>query len=191
MVSGIKNGAETVMRNAINSTLSTVQTQAVARIGNELNLTAARIKQDFWIDRASLAKQGGGVYAKGAPIGLVSYGAKQTGSLRTHNTGDMQVKIKRAGGWKTLKHAFFAITKGGILNVYWREYAGTRSAWNPIKAYNRMPSQFRFPLVRLTGPRIEDIYGADRVFDPVTLQAQTIFASRVEDEMNDLLRRYP
>jgi hypothetical protein len=193
MVSGIANGYEVVMKNAINRTLSTVQTQAVARIANELNLTAARIKQDFWILNATLARTGGGVYSKGAPIGLVSYGAQQTGSVKSGITKDLKVKVKKASGYKTIKHAFFATTThthaGKVVNVYWRKYHGRRSPWNPRKAYNRLQNEYRFPLERLTGPRIQDIYAGNTVFDPVTIQAQTLFVQRVDDEVKELFRK--
>ncbi|MFH0995796.1 MAG: hypothetical protein V1844_09910 [Pseudomonadota bacterium] len=193
MVSGIANGYEVVMKNAINRTLSTVQTQAVARIANELNLTSARIKQDFSILNATLARTGGGVYSKGDPIGLVSYGAKQTGSIKSGTTADLKVKVKKAGSYKTIKHAFFASTKhknaGEVMNVYWREYHGTRFPWNPRKAYNRMPDKYRYKLGRLSGPRIQDIYAGNTVFDPVTVQAQTIFVSNVDQEVKELFRK--
>jgi hypothetical protein len=193
MVSGIKNGYETVMKNAINRTLSTVQTQAVARIANELNLTSARIKQDFWILNATLARTGGGVYSKGGPIGLVSYGAKQTSSLKSGMTSDLKVKVKKASSYKTIKHAFFATTThsnaGKVVNVYWRKFKGPRSQWNPRRAYNKLPSEYRFPLERLTGPRIEDIYSSDIVFEPVTIQAQTIFVKNIDAEVTELFRK--
>lgn len=193
MVSGIANGYETVMENAINRTLSTVQTQAVARIANELNLSSSRIKQDFRILKATLARTGGGVYSTGAPIGLVSYGAQQTGNLKSGTTGDLKVKVKKTGGFKTIKHAFFGTTThrkaGKVVNVYWREYHGQRFPWNPRKAYNRMPDRYRFKLQRLTGPRIQDIYSGDSVFDPITIQAQTIFVSNVDQEVTELFRK--
>ena len=193
MVAGIANGYETVMKNAINRTLSTVRTQAVARISNELNLTSARIKQDFWILNATLARTGGGVYSKGAPIGLVSYAAQQTGSIKSGTTMDLKVKVKKTGGYKTIKHAFFAATThskaGKVVNVYWREYHGARSPWNPRKAYHRMPNMYRFPLQRLTGPRIQDIYAGDSVFEPITVQAQKVFVSNVDSEVTELFRK--
>ena len=189
----IKNGYESVMRSAINKTLSTVQTQAVARIGNELNLTAARIKQDFWILNATLARTGGGVYSKGAPIGLVSYGAKWTGSIKKGVTSDVKVKVKRSGSYKTIKHAFAAATvhskAGSVINIFWRKYQGPRSAWNPRAAYNRLPYKYRYEVERLDGPRIQDIYASDTVFEPVKIQAQTIFLDNVDQGVIEVFRK--
>jgi hypothetical protein len=191
-LSGIKNGYEAAMKTAINRTLSTVQTQAVARIGNELNLTAARIKQDFWILNATLARTGGGVYSKGAPIGLVSYGARWTGNIKTGATSNVSVKVKRAGGYKTIKHAFAATTihskAGAVVNIFWRSYKGGR-AWNPRMAYNKLPRSYRYPIERLDGPRIQDIYASDKVFEPVRIQAQTIFLTNVDEGITEVFRK--
>jgi hypothetical protein len=185
-LAGIKNGAETVLKEAINRTLSTVQTQAVARIGNELNLSAARIKKDFWIKNATIARIGGGVYAAGAPVGLVSFGAVE-------NMSGVKVKVKRASGYEIIKHTFIATTKhpkaGDVKNVYWRQWNKFRTRWNINMAYGRLPIEYRLKVERRSGPRIEDIYASLPVFEPVTVQAQTVFLKRVDEEITELFRR--
>lgn len=182
----IKDGYEAVMRSAINRTLSTVQTQAVARIGNELNLSAARIKQDFRILNATLARTGGGVYATGKPVGLFSFGAVE-------NMTGVKVKVKRASSPKIIKHSFIATTvhskAGEVKNVYWRQYNGARVRWNINKKYARMPDKYRFKIERKEGPRIEDIYASTIVFEPVTIQAQTIFLENVGQGVTEVLRK--
>lgn len=185
-LSGIASGYETVMRNAINRTLSTVQTQAVARIANELNLTSARIKQDFRTVNATLASTGGGVYSTGAPVGLVSYGATATMS-------GVRFKVKKASGFTNLKHAFIATTvhsrAGAVQNVFWRAWNAFRVRWDINKHYAMMPWEYKYKIERKAGPRIEDIYANNSVFEPVTVQAQTLFVQRVDEEVLELFRR--
>jgi len=185
-VSGIKNGYETVMKNAINRTLSTVQTQAVARIANELNLSSTRIKQNFRILNATLARIGGGVYSTGSPIGLYSFGA-------VANMSGVKVRVKKASSADIIKHTFIATTKhkkaGEVKNVYWRMWNQYRTRWDINKRYGKLPDQYRFKLERRTGPRIEDIYAGDLVFEPVTIQAQTLFVQRVDEEVTELFRK--
>ena len=185
-VSGIKNGYETVMKNAINRTLSTVQTQAVARIANEVNLPSTRIKQNFRILNATLARIGGGVYSTGKPIGLYSFGAVAVMS-------GVKVRVKKASNADIVKHAFIATTKhakaGDVKNVYWRQWNRYRKRWNINIRYAQLPDSYRFKIERKTGPRIEDIYAGDTVFAPVTIQAQTLFVQRVDEEVTELFRK--
>ena len=185
-VSGVKNGYETVMKNAINRTLSTVQTQAVARIANEVNLPSTRIKQNFRILNATLARIGGGVYSTGKPVGLYSFGAVDVMS-------GVKVKVLKISNAKIVKHAFIATTKhakaGDVKNVYWRKWNKFRTRWNINIRYAKLPDIYRFPMERKTGPRIEDIYSGDTVFEPVTIQAQTLFVQRVDEEVTELFRK--
>jgi hypothetical protein len=185
-VSEIKNGYETVMKNAINRTLSTVQTQAVARIANDLNLPSARIKEDFYIRNATVSKIGGGVYSTGKPVGLYSFGA-------VDNMSGVKVRVKKASSAKIINHTFIATTKhakaGDVKNVYWREWNKFRTRWNINRRYAKLPDKYRFKIERRTGPRIEDIYAGDSVFEPVTIQAQTLFVQRVDEEVTELFRK--
>ena len=195
---GIKNGYENALVTSINKTLTTAKTQAAARIGNELNLKAARIKEDFTVKKANYSDPSGALTATGEPVGLVNFGANKTQKGVT-------VKVKRSGSRSLLKHAFISKGSGASKaadgttkeHVFWREYDGPRSKtpkWMSIRLkmfpYAALPKKFRLPLERLTGPRIEDIFAQAKVLDPVTIQANTLFLSNVESKIDEILRRY-
>lgn len=183
-VSAIKNGYSNVLVTAINATITTMNVQVKARIGNELNLKASRIAQDLTLKKASYDDPNGSIVATGSPVGLINFGANQT------NTG-VTVKVKRSSARSLLKHAFIAKD-----HVWWRDRDGipepkkfatgkkTKVNWNKI------PHNIKFPVYRLTGPRIEDILGQDKVIDPITTQANTLLLSNVGKKVDDLLRRH-
>jgi len=189
-MTGIKNGAKRVLTQAINKTVKTMATQTRVRIGNELNLKAARISKDLSTRKATFGSLSGAVVAKGKPVGLVSFGA-------TQNKKGVRVKVKRSGGTKLLKHAFIA--KGlrgqnpgdGTNNhAFWREYKGTRKALNPNINYWALPNNYRLPVKTLYGPRIEDIFASDKVLKPIETQAAYIFPLNIDKGIADILRRF-
>jgi hypothetical protein len=197
-LSGIANGYETVMRNAINRTLSTVQTQAVARIANEMNLSSANIKGDFSITKATIAKIGGAVKAKGKPMELINF------RNWTQTTAGIKIKIYNNVSAKIIAHAFSSYAPRSRMQIRMRGYQGARKPYKPWMSYGNLPWRFtggalttggagihnyRGPIKVLTGPRIEDVFIKPQIFDPVTIQAQTVFLQRVDEEVVDLFRR--
>ena len=188
---GIRNGYENALVTSINQTLTTAKTQAAARIGNELNLKAARIKEDFTVKKASYSDPSGVLRATGEPVGLINFGASQTQKGVT-------VKVKRSGSRSLLKHAFISTgNKSSKEHVFWR--AGQDRQPVPKKfpagkiskaAWPKFGNEYRFSPERLTGPRIEDIFAQAEVLDPVTIQANTLFLSNVESKIDEILRRY-
>jgi len=183
-VGDIKNGYKQVLVTSINKTLGTVKTQATARIGNELNLKAARIKGDMTLQKANYSKVSGALICSGEPVGLVQFGASQVQKGVT-------VKVLRSSPRSLLKHAM-VITGGNssTKHVFWRQYDGPRKPVVPGKKYGALPKEFRLPLERLTGPRIEDIFAQDKVMGPVTIQANTLFLSNVDAKITEVIRRH-
>lgn len=183
-VGDIKNGSKKVFVTSINKTLSTVKTQATARIGNELNLKAARIKADMTVQKASYSKISGALICAGVPVGLVQFGASQVAKGVT-------VKVLKSSSRSLLKHAMIAKGSGTATNthVFWRQYDGPRKPAVPGKKYGVLPKEFRLPLERLTGPRIEDILADSKVLEPVMIQADTVFGLNVSDKIDEVIRR--
>jgi len=181
---------KTVMTTSINKTLTTARTQATARIGNELNLKAARIKQDFSIKKANFSDISGSLKATGKPVGLINFGANQTQK-------GVSVKVLRSSSRQVVKHAYIA-SRGSKAHVYWR--ATPRDSLPQAKRYMpgrkhaiawaKMAPIYRRPVERLTGPRIEDIFAQPKVLDPVTIQAQHIYLQNVDDKIDEILRRH-
>ncbi len=205
-MAGIKNGYVNVLVTSINKTMTTVKTQATARIGNDLNLKASRIKEDFTIIKADYSNPSGAIVATGEPVGLINFGASQTKKGVT-------VKVKRSGSRSLLKHAFIAKGRGASKakdgttkeHVWWREGQDqqdppklhmqgkiSKAAWPRfgIQYHPKFSEEYRFPLSRRTGPRIEDILSKNYVLDPVTIQANHLFLSNVDKKIDEVLRRY-
>jgi len=193
LVADIKNGAKKVLVTSINKTLTSVKVQAVARIGNELNLKAGRIKQDFTIKKANYSKISGAVTAAGKPVGLVNFGARQVQK-------GVSVKVLRSGSRTLLKHAYIATgrSKGnGKTHVFWRAERNKMPKAKKFKVgqkskafWDRVGDQYRIPIERKTRPRIEDIFVKPKVMDPVMLQANHLFLKNMDTKITEILRRH-
>lgn len=196
----IKNGYKKVFVTSINKTLTTARTQATARIGNEINLKASRIKEDFTMQKANYQQIRGALLATGEPVGLYQFGARQVQKGVT-------VKVLRSASRSLLKHAFIAKgnNKSNKLHVWWRGGRDRMPApkkFRPGKiskaAWPKFGHKYQFPpgpkkdsgIQRRTGPRIEDIYGQNRVLDPVMIQANHVFLRNVEAKTDEVIRRY-
>jgi len=187
LLGDLKSKYKSVMTTSINKTLTTVRTQATARIGNELNLKAARIKKDFTMQKANFSDMSGAIRATGEPVGLVQFGAKQT-------LKGVSVKVLRSSSRTVVKHAYIA-ARGGKEHVYWRKNRMPGTGKWPVGKKTRVrwstvSPRYKRPVERLTGPRIEDIFAQPKVFDPVSIQAQHVYLKNVDDKIADILRRH-
>lgn len=183
MLTGIKGAYPRVMSRSINKTLTNVRVFAVKEIAKDLNLTQTRIKQDFYEDKASYSHLSGKVAAKGKPVGLISF--KGTRQLKA----GVKVKVHVSKSATTLKHAFIT-TASNAKNVFWRQYDAARSKYRPGFPYAKLPHKYRYPLERLTGPRIEDEYSKPKVLGPTMKHADdriiVNMKSQIEFELSKL-----
>jgi len=174
---GLGPAANRITVRTINKTLTGVRTDATNEIYKKLNLTKKRIREDFAPPQKAYGSNLKGVLkCSGKPIGLYSYGAKQLKS------GYVSVKVLRAGSKKKIRHAFIAKAKNAT-NVFWRQTIYKK----PVKPgfnYAKLPRAYRFPIERLTGPRIEDIY-AD---PPVLREVLKLGWKRYDKELARLLQ---
>lgn len=193
VMSDIKNGYKNVLVTSINKTLTTTKVQSAARIGNEINLKAARIKQNLTVQKANYAKISGALVSKGEPIGLINFGARSV-------LKGVTVQVLRAEPRGLLKHAYIATGRGSIKqHVFWRKDRDKMPAAKkfPVGKKSKAPwpkfgdkYQMPFGIERLTGPRIEDIFAKEKVLDPVMTQANHLFLSNVDSKITDVLRRH-
>lgn len=169
MMSAIKNGFPKVMTRALNKTTGNVQTHANKEIRKNLNLKAARVKQDFRFQKASWSDLMAFVKATGKPVPLIDF--VETRQI----SGGVSVKVKKNKRRVKLKHAFVARMKSGHVGVFARKegakYATGKKARIPQTQYAKMPKKYRLKIVELTGPRIEDEFSHPSVFDPVMKNA--------------------
>ena len=191
MLYGIKNGAVRAMSTSINATIRTTRVQVRKRIGRELNLSAKRIDQDLSEDKANFKKLSGKLTARGEPVGLVNFSARQTQK-------GVSVKVLKSSSRTVLLHAFIATGRLSTKrHVYWRRYDGPRQPvpkWSSIKhkgfPYSALPKKYRLPLERKTGPRIEDILAKDEVLLPLQRDAAELLLKNLDKKTLEILRRY-
>jgi len=82
-----------------------------------------------------------------------------------------------------IRHAFIAWAKNAE-NVFWRTYTGPRAKPRIGFAYAKMPRAYRFPIERLTGPRIQDIYADPPIFNGVIQKAGDRMKSNLDHELS-------
>jgi len=187
MLGDLADKYKSVMTTSINKTLTTARTQATARIANEINLKSSRIKKDFSIKKANFGDISGSLKATGEPVGLINFKANQTQK-------GVSVKVLKSSSRTMIKHAYIA-ARGSKQHVYWRKnrMPGT-GKWPTGKKTNvhwsAVAPQYRRPVERLTGPRIEDIFAKPKVLDPVSIQAQHVYLIYVENKIDDIIRRH-
>jgi hypothetical protein len=176
-MAAIGKSAKPVMARAINKTLMGTRTDAVGEIYKSLNLTKTRIRKDFSLHKASTMIVRGSVLAKGKPIGLISFsGTKQLKS------GFVSFKVHRREKPTKLRHAFIA-RASGTNNVFERITYGKRP-FRPGFPYAVLPHKYRFPVKRLTGPRIEDDYSQKIIIDPVSIMAGNRLTKNVDSQID-------
>jgi len=183
LLNAIPEGNQRARTRAINRTLAGARTDATTEVYKELNLTKTRIRKDFKIFRASRAWPHGQLQSKGKPVGVASFsGTRQTKK-------GVSVKIKRRGSRELLKHAFIATVKKAR-GAFWRDYGLKRAKYKPGKPYGRMPERYRLPIHRLSGPRIQDILGDNRVMARVMQKAGARYEKNYAHEIDYLLRQH-
>lgn len=179
-----------VLTTSINKTLTTAKTQAAARVGNKVNLKAARIKEDFLVDKANYSKLSGGLYAFDAEtsrIGLIQYGARQT-------LKGVTVQILRSKPRFLIPHAFIA-RRGVKEHVFWRKNrTPDTNRWPSGKKVNvrwdAIPKDIRRPLSLRRGPSVAYWFGKPDVFEPVSIQAQHVYLQNVDAKIKEIIYRY-
>jgi hypothetical protein len=187
MLADVPKGAMRATTRAINHTLGTTKTMAATEIGQRINLTQTRIKQDLAISKATFSNPSGRIDATGEPVSLTSFS-------KTYQTlKGVSVQVLTTTGRVTIRHAFIAVAHNSE-QAFWRNYSGARKPLRkPQTQYAKMPEHIRYPgghLERLTGPRIEDIYSRPEVIGAVVAKAGVKLHERLDYETNYLFEQY-
>ena len=188
MLSDIKGGANLALARALNKGVTHGKTQAAKDIGAYLNLKAKRIKSDF--DGTFKAKKTdlrAGIVAKGKPVGLINYGARE-------RVGGYSVKVLKKGKREFLKHSFKAKVKG-IEHLFWRtKYGGKRTGSKKryAKYFGTLPKAHfkKLPLEKLDGPRIEDVFAKPGMLDTILKLTEDKIGDQLFTEAETILRRH-
>jgi len=184
---GTKNGAVPVLVRALNRTLTSVKSRAAREVAADLNVTQARIKKNFVKSHnATWTNPTAGFVAQGKPLGLVDFiGTRQV-------RRGVSAKVKKSGTREIIRHAFKSILWAGKEDVGQRIYEGERKpprGTYPYTSYRALPFEYRWPVKRLTGPRIEDELGKPSVIGAVMAHANERLDVILEHELNYELSR--
>ncbi len=182
VVYGIQNGQKKVLTRAVNKTLIGVRTDATQEIYNILSLTKTRIKKSFKITKMTWGSPTANIRSTGKPVGLATFwGTRQI-------KAGVSSKVKRTGPRKVTKFAFIGM-RGNVKQAYWRRYKGAKVAFRPGVPYSMLPEEYRLPVKRLTGPRIQDIYDDPAVMKVVLKKADVRMSKNLNHETDFLLSK--
>lgn len=128
---------------ALNKTAMQARTQAVREVrAVGYNIKASTVRKAITLYRARGDNPVAMLKARGLPIPLIEYGAKQTKS-------GVSVRVK--SGRKTLRHAFMATMKSGHTGVFERVGKGHKRVTKKGRSY-----MSGLPIKELYGPSIPD-----------------------------------
>ena len=99
---------------ALNRAATTVRAEAGRRIRERYNLRVSVIKDDLRLVRARRGSLESQVIARGAPIPLIEFGARQS------RRAGLTVQVRRDRGRKRVRNAFIATMKSGHRGAYAR-----------------------------------------------------------------------
>jgi hypothetical protein len=142
----------------------------VDRTYDIVNLTKTRITQDITVQLSGdlsgsdINKFTMALSSTGEPIGLVQF-AISPESWRWDLPTPIRVRIYRKGAIQVFDHAFIAKGKGKSISTHtgdvkvhmWEREDRLNGVYRPGFPYHRMPSQFRFPIHRMSSIRIQDV----------------------------------
>jgi len=182
ILSEVKNGPLRVLVRSLNKTLKSVKSQAAKEVAADLNVTQTRIKKDF--DKsytANFSNPSAGFRAKGKPLGLEEFsGTRQTKK-------GVSVMVKKSSPRQIISHAFLNVIWAGRKAVGQRIYKGERKAPRgtyPYPAYRALPFEYRWPVRKLTGPRIEDELAKPSVIGAVMAHASERLDTILQQELS-------
>lgn len=153
--------------SALNRTGTTVRAAASREIRNEYKLSAASVREQLKVIRASRSNLEVRVRATGRRIGLIDFNARQTRQGVT-------VQIKTGGGRKLIRSAFLATMKSGHLGVFSRgRYAGGKF----------VPGRSRLPITELTSLSLPKAFSNQKVMKQLVTLATETFIKNFQHEL--------
>jgi len=160
-----------VITRALNRTLSTMKTQVVARIGNELNVKSSRIKKDIIAKKANFDKPYVTITATSRrSLGLYSFigtTPKAASVYLDKKCQGVRYKLFRKERGKKLLPNSWAVNLNGKLHAM-RRYRG-----NPVVWY---------------GPRVASILEQPHILNVVKTQGEHILKKNLLREVEKALR---
>jgi hypothetical protein len=187
----IKKNVDPVIYRSINKSIGTNRTLSIGEVYKDLNLTKTYIRNRFkskggkWLN--NLARSGhlrGQYWATGGPIGFINF----SGTNELAKGRGVSVKIKRQGNREYFRHAFIRQIKG-VSNV-WQRAPAQRGGRPYVRSKNYAAfmksaygKQWRLPIERMAGPRIEDILAKPAVYKIIETHAVETLQKNIDSQL--------
>lgn len=165
--------ARKAAKNAINRAMDAGKTAALKQVASDYAIKSAKLKPRIHTSRATDSNLSAAVTFRGGALNLADFETNPT-TPQPRRRKILRARVGRQAGFKEYRNAFLIRTPGGI-----KAFRRTSSA-------RKMGE--RYPITGVWGPSIPHILGARSVKDAVEDAAGRMLASRLDHEINRMLR---
>lgn len=177
--------------SSIQRSMTKVKALVVDNTYEVVNLTKTRITQELFVEVSgdvSIPKLDDFrimLRSSGVPVGLINFATNKSG-WTWYNPKPIRVKIYRTGTTYVFDHAFLAPGRGGKGEHMWERVTRLGFPWNPLRHYNRLEYDLRFPIERMSTIRIQDVQGDARFIGVILLQGANMVVADLKTEIDVL-----
>lgn len=189
----------TAISRALNHTADKGRTEANQNIRKTYNIAASRVNNEINVRRSSGKTLTASITAKGAPLSLNTFQAKQVGSTGTTsfdrkgiassrlnrksrgNAAKGVTAVIRKGQTINLPTAFIQVANGGITVFARGKYKGKGEGFEFGKE--------RLPIGKITSTSIPLMFANDSVMKPTQRLTEDVLSDRIEHEIKFILGR--
>ncbi len=186
----INNGAKKALVKSVNKTAKSTKTQWSKEIRKDLDLDAARIKQDISIEKANYSHISGATYVKQPKTNPSLFSFNSTWWDKPGNHAYSK-PWKKKEAWK-IYGAFVAVLNSGA-HICIRKYRdkrhniGAKAAPGYFAQFPKKSKYRSFDVVY--GPSPYDAAGYQPLLGPLTTKMSAFLLLKMEKETQDLIRR--
>lgn len=183
------------MSRTLNRSAQQARTEANRNIRQKYNISASRVNKEFTIRNSNDKTLTAILTAKGSPMSLTQFQAKQVGERGTTSfdrKGVASSRLNRKSRSKAVKGVSAVIRKGQTINL---PFAFIQAANGGLTVFARgayngdfKPGKERLPIAKMTTAAIPLMFGASEVMKPTLNYSEKIFSDRFEHELTQLLR---
>ena len=183
MLAGVKNGAQKVLKRAVDKTMGTIKTTVSREARKELNVYKRDLDKNIGVRKYDYAKAAGAVTIIGAALPIRDFKPVQV------STG-VQVRIKKKGAAKTIKGAFIATMKAGNkgvthTGVFWREWHGSRKPIGKRKLpFKKFDPKYRLQIHELFTTSLPEAVGNNLPMAAILSDASVNLHKNIEHQLD-------
>jgi hypothetical protein len=165
----IPNGVDKAVVAALNRAVEGARTDAVKKVRERYYIKAKDVRDTIDIKKATMDNQVAIIRASGSPIALSKFHVTPSRPPAKRRANPIIVRVVRGGGGP-IKGAFVAKMQSGHIGVF------------------RRVGKTRLPITELYGPSVPQMLGHESVTEYIEEKAKERLESRLEHEINRLLR---